>query len=113
YGFLYATESTRRRTVAIPYNYGVTKIQSINDLFVHTWVPKPSVSSNIVDMNRGRVLVDTFPNSTVALDHYYSIIYVPQVPPVGGNINRCRSLRVSTKWAGNILVVKHGKRKPV
>jgi hypothetical protein len=27
--------------------------------------------------------------------------------------NTCRSLRSKLEWHGNILVVKHGKRKPI
>ncbi|KAJ7036748.1 hypothetical protein C8F04DRAFT_1257628 [Mycena alexandri] len=95
YGFLYATGSTRRRTVAIPYNYGVDKLQSINDLYVHVWVPKSTASSNIVDMNVGRVLANSLPNTLVS-------VLIPAVPSGPRRSGR-----------GNILVVKHGKRKPV
>ncbi|KAJ7020409.1 hypothetical protein C8F04DRAFT_1275125 [Mycena alexandri] len=113
YGFLYATGSNRRRTVAIPYNYGVDKLQSIDDLFVHLWVPKPTVSSNVVDMNVGRVLASSLPNTLVSLEHSYFIIYVPPAGQVAHDVNACRALRSTSEWAGNILVVKHGKRKPV
>ncbi|KAJ7039423.1 hypothetical protein C8F04DRAFT_1255125 [Mycena alexandri] len=97
YGFLYATGSSRRRTVAIPYNYGVDKLQSINDLFVHAWA----------------VLVDMLPQSSISLGHSYSIIYVPPAQAVVSVVNTCRSLRALRPFTGNILVVKHGKRKPV
>ncbi|KAJ7026059.1 hypothetical protein C8F04DRAFT_1268530 [Mycena alexandri] len=113
YGFLYATASPRRRTVAIPYNYGVTKLQSVNDLYVHVWVPLASVSSNVVDMAAGRVQVDRLPQSSVPFEHSYSIIYVPPSQPIASSVNSCRSLRSAVQWRGNILVVKHGKRKPV
>ncbi|KAJ7017935.1 hypothetical protein C8F04DRAFT_1199716 [Mycena alexandri] len=113
YGFLYATGSSRRRTVAIPYNYGVTKLESINDLFVHAWVPRPTVSSNVIDMGAGRVFVDRLPQSSLAFNHPYSIIYVPPTQPTTGIVNTCNSLRALNAWTGNILVVKHGKRKPV
>ncbi|KAJ7025252.1 hypothetical protein C8F04DRAFT_1269373 [Mycena alexandri] len=113
YGFLYATGSIRRRTVAIPYNYGVEKLQSVNDLFVHAWVPRPTAASNIVDMDVGRVLAKSMPNTLVSLAHSYSIIYVPPGGPVVHNVNTCGSLRATKDWGGNILVLKHGKRKPV
>ncbi|KAJ7020676.1 hypothetical protein C8F04DRAFT_1274796 [Mycena alexandri] len=113
YGFLYATGSSRRRTVAIPYNYGVTKLESINDLFVHVWVPRPSVSSNVIDMAAGRVFVDRLPQSSLAFNHPYSIIYVPPTQPTTSGVNTCNSLRAINPWTGNILVIKHGKRKPV
>ncbi|KAJ7779998.1 hypothetical protein B0H16DRAFT_1711222 [Mycena metata] len=113
YGFLYATESARRRMVAIPYNYGVDKLGSINDLFVHAWVPRPSASSNVIDMAAGRVTVDRLPQSDVVFSHPYSIIYVPPFQPVTSGVNSCPALRATSDWIGNILVVKHGKRKPI
>ncbi|KAJ7779037.1 hypothetical protein B0H16DRAFT_1711382 [Mycena metata] len=113
YGFLYATQSSRRRTVAIPYNYGVAKLESANDLFVHAWVPRPTTSSNVVNMAAGRVLVGSFPQSSVSLNHSYSIIYVPPTQLVSSGVNSCPAIRSSTPWIGNILVVKHGKRKAV
>ncbi|KAJ7699761.1 hypothetical protein B0H16DRAFT_1749282 [Mycena metata] len=113
YGFLYATEGSRRRTVAIPYNYGVDKLVSINDLFVHAWVPRPSPSSNVVNMATGRVMVDRLPDSELAFNHSYSIIYVPPVQNVTSGLNSCPALRSTSAWTGNILVVKHGKRKPI
>ncbi|KAJ7019074.1 hypothetical protein C8F04DRAFT_1276716 [Mycena alexandri] len=113
YGFLYATGSRRRRTVAVPYNHGVEKLQSVNDLFVHAWVPKPTPSSNIVDMSVGRVVAKSMPNTLVLLAHTYYIVYVPPGGQGVHSINACGSLRATQEWAGNILVLKHGKRKPI
>ncbi|KAJ7657397.1 hypothetical protein DFH06DRAFT_1131885 [Mycena polygramma] len=106
YGFLYATGSTKRRTVAVPYNFGVTKLESANDF---------EVSASVVDMGVGRIQVDNLPNTDTALEFSYSIIYVPPSSP--GNVrvarNRCPALRTDVDWRGNILVVKHGKRKAI
>ncbi|KAJ7844554.1 hypothetical protein B0H13DRAFT_2364147 [Mycena leptocephala] len=113
YGYLYATGSNRRRTVAVPYNYGVGKITSINDLFVHVWVPKPVPSSSVIDMGVGRILVDKFPNTRIPLEFAYTIIFVPSTYTLPGSVNKCPVFRCEKEWHGNILVVKHGKRKPV
>jgi hypothetical protein len=61
----------------------------------------------------GRALVTRFPGSGVPLEFAYSIIYVPRDSPVASGENRCGSIRSDSKWSGNILVLKHGKRKPV
>ncbi|KAJ7177014.1 hypothetical protein C8R46DRAFT_1213575 [Mycena filopes] len=113
YGFLYATGSRQRRTVAVPYNYGVLKLVSTNDLHVHAWVPNTSMGHHMVDKSVGRILVSTLPGSNVPLEFQYSIIYVPPnaLPPFPSNA--CRSIRGSTQWHGNVLVLKHGKRKAV
>ncbi|KAJ7153793.1 hypothetical protein C8R46DRAFT_897569, partial [Mycena filopes] len=113
YGYLYATGSKKRRTVAVPFNYGVGKLSSVNDLHVHVWVPNTSDVPHVVDMAVGRVNVASLPGSRVPLEFAYYIIYVPQssgfpVPP-----NECRSLRSNRVWNGNILVLKQGKRKAV
>ncbi|KAJ7601310.1 hypothetical protein DFH06DRAFT_1353400 [Mycena polygramma] len=115
YGFLYATGSTKRRSVAVPYNFGVTKLESVNDLYVHLWVPCAVQSSSVIDMSIGRVLVTKLPNTDTPLEFTYSIIYVPPASP--GNLrvtrNNCPALRSDVEWRGNILVVKHGKRKAI
>ncbi|KAJ6473620.1 hypothetical protein C8R47DRAFT_1221427 [Mycena vitilis] len=115
YGFLYATGSTKRRAVAVPYNYGVTQLNSINDLYVHVWVPSAVLSSSVIDMSIGRVFVHDLPNTDTPLEFQYSIIYVPPTSP--GNLrvprNKCPALRSDVDWRGNILVLKHGKRKAV
>ncbi|KAJ7911251.1 hypothetical protein B0H13DRAFT_2328464 [Mycena leptocephala] len=113
YGYLYATRSRKRRIVAVPYNYGVTKLTSVNDLYVHVWVPNSSRASHIVDMGVGHLLVTTLPRSLVPLEFSYSIFYVPPgrghpIPP-----NNCGSIRSDQAWDGNILIVKRGKRKAV
>ncbi|KAJ7024240.1 hypothetical protein C8F04DRAFT_1192657 [Mycena alexandri] len=77
------------------------------------WVPRPTVSSNVIDMGAGRVFVDRLPQSSLAFNHPYSIIYVPPTQPTTSSVNTCNSLRALNPWTGNILVVKHGKRKPV
>ncbi|KAJ7663746.1 hypothetical protein DFH06DRAFT_1128132 [Mycena polygramma] len=115
YGFIYATGSSKRRTVAIPYNYGVDKLSSINDLFVHAWVPCVIASSSVIDMSVGRIFVDKLPNTDTVLEFPFSIIYVPPTSPGNTRVprNKCAALRSDVEWRGNILVVKHGKRKPV
>ncbi|KAJ7033613.1 hypothetical protein C8F04DRAFT_1184053 [Mycena alexandri] len=113
YGFLYATHGRARRTVAVPYNYGVSKLRTINDLHVHIWVPNTSPVPHVVDMAVGRQRVTTCPGSLVRLEFAYSVIYVPPTSASECAVNQCSSLRAATEWKGNILVLKHGKRKPV
>ncbi|KAJ6476673.1 hypothetical protein C8R47DRAFT_1220165 [Mycena vitilis] len=113
YGYLYATESSRRRIVAVPYNYGTQKLTSVDELFVHLWVPNSSLTPALVDMSVGRLRVNTLPGSSVPLEFSYSIVYVPPSSPLVNGENRCASLRSRVRWEGNILVLKHGKRKPV
>ncbi|KAJ7148133.1 hypothetical protein C8R43DRAFT_1129276 [Mycena crocata] len=114
YGFLYASGCVRRRRVAVPYNYGVEKISSPNDLFVHVWVPRPTSSPCLVDRSIGRLTISHSPGTNVPLEFKYSIIYVPPTSPIhgAGELNQCVELR-GGQWFGNILVVKHGKRKAV
>jgi hypothetical protein len=64
-------------------------------------------------MGVSRAFVSQFPGSPVPLEFPYSIIYVPAAFPMVTANNECRSLRSRLKWGGNILVLKHGKRKPV
>jgi hypothetical protein len=109
---VYATETAKRRIVAVPYNYGVTKLASVNDLFVHTWVPNTSRASNVVDMNIGHLLVTSLPGSRVPLEFAYSLFYVPRDRGFPVIRNGCGSIRGEHNWQGNILVVKRGKRKP-
>ncbi|KAJ7933878.1 hypothetical protein B0H13DRAFT_2306294 [Mycena leptocephala] len=113
YGYVYATRSSKRRVVAVPYNYGVTKLASVNDLYVHAWVPNCSRASHIVDMGEGHLLVSTLPGSIVPLEFSYSLFYVPRGRAEHLVDNKCGAIRSDTPWNGNILVVKHGKRKPV
>ncbi|KAJ7643145.1 hypothetical protein DFH06DRAFT_1333928 [Mycena polygramma] len=115
YGFIYATASAKRRTVAVPYNYGVNKLTSINDLFVHAWVPSVVASSSVIDMSVGRIFVDKLPNTGTILEFPFSIVYVPPASPGSTRIprNKCAALRTDNEWRGNILVLKHGKRKAV
>ncbi|KAJ7156445.1 hypothetical protein C8R43DRAFT_1125643 [Mycena crocata] len=113
YGFLYATQSIKRRRVAVPYNYGVDKLTSVNDLFVHVWVPRPTSSRSLVDLSVGRLTLNHFPGTDVPLEFSYSIIYVPPSSPVNSEANVCSILRGPDEWRGNVLVVKHGKRKAV
>ncbi|KAJ7606483.1 hypothetical protein DFH06DRAFT_1348022 [Mycena polygramma] len=65
YGYLYATQSSRRRIVAVPYNYGTQKLTSVDELFVHLWVPNSAESPSVVDMSVGRIRVNTLPGSSV------------------------------------------------
>jgi hypothetical protein len=109
---VYATQTAKRRIVAVPYNYGVTKLASVNDLFVHAWVPNTSRSSNVVDMNIGHLLVTALPGSSVPLEFSYSLFYVPRGRGFPVIRNACGSIRGEHDWQGNILVVKRGKRKP-
>ncbi|KAJ6454559.1 hypothetical protein C8R47DRAFT_1083067 [Mycena vitilis] len=91
------------------------KLSSINDLFVHAWVPCVVASSNVIDMSVGRIFVDKLPNTDTVLEFPFSIIYVPPTSPGNTRVprNKCAALRSDVEWRGNILVVKHGKRKPV
>ncbi|KAJ7748834.1 hypothetical protein DFH07DRAFT_962038 [Mycena maculata] len=115
YGFFYGTQCRSRRLVGVPIDHGVDRLMSINDLYTECWVPS-NQAPNIRNMNIGRLYVDTFPlGSTLRLDYAYTIFYVPQrgisthVP-----LNTCPPiLRANVPWYGNILVVRHGRRKPV
>jgi hypothetical protein len=110
YGYVYGTDSQKRRTIAIPYNYGVTKLESVNDLYVHAWVPVTG-PANVADMSVGHLIVKTMPNSCVPLKFQYSIFYVPQEEGREDYVNGCCALLTKKPWRGNILVVKRGKRK--
>ncbi|KAJ7162723.1 hypothetical protein C8R43DRAFT_1123394 [Mycena crocata] len=112
YGFLYATQCVKRRRVAIPYNYGVAKLASVNDLFVHVWVPRSTPSQSVVDRTVGRLILSHFPGTAVPLEFSYSIVYVSPSSSLPEQPNGCTILRGPDQWYGNILVVKHGKRKP-
>ncbi|KAJ6460674.1 hypothetical protein C8R47DRAFT_1226174 [Mycena vitilis] len=110
-GYLYATNTPSRRTVSVPYNYGVTKIRSTNDLFVNSWIPVFSNSFNVADRSEGRLILTNFPGTSIPLEFSYTVFFVPRGS--SGSINLCGSLRCTSAWAGNILVVKCGKRKAV
>ncbi|KAJ7649353.1 hypothetical protein DFH06DRAFT_1134974 [Mycena polygramma] len=111
YGFLYGTESRERRTVAVPINHGVGKLTSINQLRVHSWVPNTSGSGNVVNMAVGRVKVTRL--MAMPLEYAYTIIYVPPTTAASTPVNTCPVLKDEPEWHGNILVVKHGKKKVV
>lgn len=64
-------------------------------------------------MGIGRILVDKFPNTRIPLEFSYTIIFVPSTYTLPGSVNKCPVFRCEKQWYGNILVVKHGKRKPV
>jgi hypothetical protein len=64
-------------------------------------------------MGVGRILVDKFPNTLIPLEFSYTIIFVPSTYALPGSVNKCPVFRCEKEWHGNILVVKHGKRKPV
>ncbi|KAJ6498666.1 hypothetical protein DFH09DRAFT_1203919 [Mycena vulgaris] len=114
YGYLYATMSAKRRVVAVPYNYGVARLTSVNELFVHAWVPPSSQSKNVVDMSVGRVHVTHFPpGSPTPLEFGYSLFFAPLAAGTSDIPNCCGAIRADVEWRGNILVVKHGKRKAV
>ncbi|KAJ6560614.1 hypothetical protein DFH09DRAFT_1364769 [Mycena vulgaris] len=114
YGYLYATASTKRRVVAVPYNFGVKRITSVNDLFTHVWVPSQAAPRNVVDLAIGRVLVTHFPaDSTTPLEFPYTIFFRPRNTVFPGQKNACGSIRAAADWYENVLVVKHGKRKAV
>ncbi|KAJ7819541.1 hypothetical protein B0H13DRAFT_1921717 [Mycena leptocephala] len=73
----------------------------------------PVPSSSVIDMGIGRILVDKFPNTRIPLEFSYTIIFVPSTYTLPGSVNKCPVFRCEKQWYGNILVVKHGKRKPV
>ncbi|KAJ7884807.1 hypothetical protein B0H14DRAFT_3740885 [Mycena olivaceomarginata] len=67
-------------------------------------------------MSVGRVVVETVPlGSTFQLPYAYTIFFVPQdALPLGTALNECPPIvRAGVPWYGNILVVRHGIRKPV
>ncbi|KAK7016616.1 hypothetical protein R3P38DRAFT_2541929, partial [Favolaschia claudopus] len=97
YGLLYATCSTMRRTVRVPHDYGVEKIESTDDVLTNIYVPA-NAPPNLRDTSRGRYRVDTF--GGVKLPYAYSIFYAP-VKNAG------------IPWYGNILVMRYGIRKAV
>ncbi|KAJ6576489.1 hypothetical protein DFH09DRAFT_1311171 [Mycena vulgaris] len=111
YCYLYGTKSTKRRVVPVTHNYGTQKLESIDQLFIHAWVPAPSESRNVIDMSVGRVRITTLPGSAVPLEFAYTIYFVP--PGSGTGIpNACGALKLAgSGWYDNILVIKHGKRK--
>ncbi|KAJ7648253.1 hypothetical protein DFH06DRAFT_1332489 [Mycena polygramma] len=112
-GFLYATQSSSRRMVAVPYNYGVTKIRSTNDLFINAWIPTSRANAHVVDRSIGRLLVTHFPGTLVPLEFAYTVFFVPPRSSVSSPDNNCGCLRSSNSWSGNVLVIKNGKRKAV
>ncbi|KAJ7154984.1 hypothetical protein C8R43DRAFT_1126374 [Mycena crocata] len=114
YGFVYGTASSKRRSVAVPINYGVERLTSENQLFVSVWVPNPALMGNVVDMDVGKLTVTAHPpDSNNKLPFAYSIFYVPPGRSLTGARNKCPHLRAGVDWIDNILVVKHGKRDAV
>lgn len=87
----------------------------MDDLLTEHWVPS-SGAPNVRNMSIGRLKVDSFPlGSTVKLPYSYTIFYVPQnaLPPQT-ELNLCPPIvRAGVPWYGNILVMRHGTRKPV
>ncbi|KAJ7073359.1 hypothetical protein B0H15DRAFT_957270 [Mycena belliarum] len=112
YGFFYGTECQARRIVAVPWDYGITRLTSLDDLATDCWVPSAQ-GPNIQDMSIGRLMFDSFPlGLPFKLEYSYTIFYdsLQYLTPV----NNCPPIRKSgTLWYGNILVVRHGLRKPV
>ncbi|KAJ7130745.1 hypothetical protein C8R43DRAFT_1133835 [Mycena crocata] len=114
YGFLYGTSATKRRSVAVPINYGVGRLTSENQLFVSVWVPNPALMGNVVDMDVGKFTVTAYPpNSDNTLPFAYSIFYVPPGRSLTGARNTCPHITAGADWVDNILVIKHGKRDAV
>ncbi|KAK6967154.1 hypothetical protein R3P38DRAFT_2589370, partial [Favolaschia claudopus] len=112
YALLYATHSSIRRTVRVPVNHGVDKLESIDDLLTELYVPT-TAPPNLRYTSRGRYRLDTF--GGVQLPYSYSIFYAPQTDlPPNTPINECPPIkRTGITWYGNILVMRHGTRKPV
>jgi hypothetical protein len=77
YGYLYATLASSRRPVPVPYNYGVTKIESADDLFINAWVPYMSSTYHIVDRSVGCIRVTHFPGTGLPLEFAYTIFLRP------------------------------------
>ncbi|KAJ7891176.1 hypothetical protein B0H13DRAFT_2340664 [Mycena leptocephala] len=113
YGFLYATLASSRRVVPVPYNYGVAKIESADDLFINAWIPYMSSTFHIVDRSVGCIHVTHFPGTKIPLEFCYTIFYVPRAARESRVVNQCLSLRANKRWFENVLVVKHGKRKAI
>ncbi|KAK6984012.1 hypothetical protein R3P38DRAFT_2576929, partial [Favolaschia claudopus] len=112
YGLLYATCSTTRRTVRVPHDYGVEKIESTDDVLTSIYVPS-NAPPNLKDTSRGRYRVDTF--GGIKLPYAYTIFYAPQTDlPPNTLLNECPPVKqAGVPWYGNILVMRHGSRKAV
>ncbi|KAJ7436016.1 hypothetical protein B0H11DRAFT_1679510, partial [Mycena galericulata] len=114
WGFLYAVACQNRRSVSVPYKYGVDKVQSTNDLFTHAWVPHATPVHNIMDASVGRVHVTVLPGGSTPLKFPYTIFYFPPgAYSATDSRNECRVLVSDNAVFENILVVKHGKRKAI
>ncbi|KAJ7270195.1 hypothetical protein C8J57DRAFT_1303541 [Mycena rebaudengoi] len=110
YGYLYATNSEGRRNVAVPVHHDVARLSSLDDLITTLWVPRGTGRTQ----EHRRVRVTEYPPlSGLILEYPYTIIFVPPSRRPGGPINNNPDLRTSVRWYGNILVLKHGKRKAV
>ncbi|KAJ7488609.1 hypothetical protein B0H11DRAFT_2278519 [Mycena galericulata] len=115
YGFFYGTQCRSRKVVAVPVDLGINRLNSVNDLVTECWVPSTQ-APNIRDMSLGRLRIDHFPYASgFKLDYSYTVFYVPQTSvPAHIPLNRCPPIeRAQIPWYGNILVVRHGRRKPV
>ncbi|KAJ6554134.1 hypothetical protein B0H10DRAFT_2123487 [Mycena sp. CBHHK59/15] len=115
YGTFYGTGCRTRRVVAIPIDLGIDRLMSVDDLYTDCWVPSGQ-GPNICDMSIGRLRVDNFPiGSPLPLDYSYTIFYIPQTDlPAWIPLNTCPPVvRAGVPWYGNILVVRHGRRKAV
>ncbi|KAJ6623252.1 hypothetical protein B0H10DRAFT_2010641 [Mycena sp. CBHHK59/15] len=115
YGYFYGTNCDSRRVVSVPMDYGVLKPASVNDLFTECWVPSFQ-APNVHNMSIGRLTVDSFPpGSTFKMPFVYTLFWVPQdTLPLQPRRNTCPAvLLAGVPWYCNILVVRHGTRKPI
>ncbi|KAJ7290796.1 hypothetical protein C8J57DRAFT_1213435 [Mycena rebaudengoi] len=108
YGFLYGTNSTKRRVVGIPVRS--SKLKSFSDLAINAWVPF-GAGRGVKSPRRVKV-AHYPPSSRLLLKRAFTIIFVPQSRRSSQPLNNNGSLGNTRPWHGNILVIKHGKRKP-
>ncbi|KAJ7291901.1 hypothetical protein C8J57DRAFT_1492375 [Mycena rebaudengoi] len=100
----------KRRTVAIPVRHGVTAIGSTDDLLFDDWFQVRGGCGVTLD----HVYVDVFPPfSNIHLETGYSIVYCVPEDDDSGSVNNNRGLVNRRMHKHNILVVRHGHRKPV
>ncbi|KAJ7202263.1 hypothetical protein C8J57DRAFT_1260282 [Mycena rebaudengoi] len=108
YGFLYGTNSTKRHIVGIPVRS--SKLKSFSDLAIKVWVPFGAARS--VKAPRRIKVAHYPPSSRLLLKRTFTDIFVPQSRRPSQPFNNNGSLSNMRPWHGNILVIKHGKRKP-
>jgi hypothetical protein len=107
---LYATDSAERRNVAVPLRHGVERLTGIDDLIINMWIPRSLAQYS--DCRHVRV-TEYPPQSSLQLANDYTILFVPPSRRPGTPLNENPALRTSVPWFGNILVLKHGQRKPI